>query len=1036
MINTKREIRRIVILNCSTNHMFSIFLLFSFFLTFEYCSARDTITINNSLKDEGVNTIISAGENFELGFFTPNGSSISRRYVGIWYYKLNPQTVVWVANRNNPLRDSGGAFAVAEDGNLRVLDKSGKSYWGTNLERSSSLHRTVKLLDNGNLIVCNEDQESHSVKILWQSFANPTDTFLPGMKMDETIALTSWTSNEDPAPGNFSFVQDQGEKNQYIIWKRSLRYWKSSVIGKLVGTSEMSSAISYFLSNFTLKISPNNSVPFITSSLYIDTRMVMTHWGQLQYLKLDSEKIWSLFWVEPRDRCSVFNACGNFGSCNSKYDSMCKCLPGFLPNSIESWNAGEYSGGCSRKTNACGEDAKSDTFLSLKMMKVGNPDSQFNAKNEVECKSECLNNCHCYAYSYEDTEKGSQGDSDNAVCWIWSEDLNNLQEEYEHGYDLYVRVAFSDIESTRRSCRTCGTNFIPYPLSTGPKCGDPMYFSFYCNTSSGQLDFENPGGTYQVISINPETQKFLIHINGLSKCEGQSSWDKLLRLDRSSPFHLTDNCYADPSTFTSGAPMKHGIELELSWEEPLEPICSSMLDCMEWPNSTCNTTGDGNKRCLCTTNFLWDGFKLNCTLEGSHSYQTDKHMSLLEIIVVTLTTMVILILLSSTLAYIYLRKRRQENTQESRGYVKKKSGINLYGSEKYIRDMIESGRFKEDDAQAIDIPHFHLESILDATNNFANVNKLGQGGFGPVYKGKFPGGQEMAVKRLSSFSGQGLEEFKNEVVLIAKLQHRNLVKLLGYCLEGDEKMLIYEYMPNRSLDAFIFDRKQCGLLDWDMRLKIILGIARGLLYLHEDSRLRIIHRDLKASNILLDEEMNPKISDFGLARIFGGKETAANTERVVGTYGYMSPEYALDGHFSVKSDVFSFGVMVLEIISGKRNTGFYQVEHELSLLGYAWHLWKVDRVLDFMDQTLSDTWNADECLKYVNVGLLCLQEDPNERPTMSNVVFMLSSESNTLPSPKEPAFVLRRCLSSRASTSSKVETFSRNELTVTLEKGR
>ncbi|OIW05919.1 hypothetical protein TanjilG_07195 [Lupinus angustifolius] len=867
MINTKGEIRRIVILNCYTNHMFSIFLLFSFFITFEYCSARDTITINNSLKDEGVNTIISAGENFELGFFTPNGSSISRRYVGIWYYKLNPQTVVWVANRNNPLRDSGGAFVVAEDGNLRVLDKNGKSYWGTNLERSSSLHRTVKLLDNGNLIVCNGDQESHSVKILWQSFANPTDTFLPGMKMDETIGLTSWTSNEDPAPGNFSFEQDQGEKNQYIIWKRSLRYWKSSVIGKLVGTSEMSSAISYFLSNFTLKISPNNSVPFITSSLYSDTRMVMTHWGQLQYLKLDSQKIWSLVWVEPRDRCSVFNACGNFGSCNSKYDSMCKCLPGFMPNSIESWNAGEYSGGCSRKTNVCSEDAKSDTFLSLKMMKVGNPDSQFNAKNEVECKSECLNNCHCYAYSYEDTEKGSQGDSDSAVCWIWSEDLNNLQEEHEHGCDLHVRVAFSDIE-------------------------------------------------------------------------------------------------------------------------------------------------------------------------GNHSYQTDKHMSLLEIIVVTLTALVILILLSSTVTYIYLRKRNQENTQESRGYVKKKSGINMYGSEKYIRDMIESGRFKEDDAQAIDIPHFHLESILDATNNFANVNKLGQGGFGPVYKGKFPGGQEMAVKRLSSCSGQGLEEFKNEVVLIAKLQHRNLVKLLGYCLEEDEKMLIYEYMPNRSLDAFIFDRKRCGLLDWDMRLKIILGIARGLLYLHEDSRLRIIHRDLKASNILLDEEMNPKISDFGLARIFGGKETAANTERVVGTYGYMSPEYALDGHFSVKSDVFSFGVVVLEIISGKRNTGFYQVEHELSLLGYAWHLWKVDRVLDFMDQTLSDTCNADECLKYVNVGLLCLQEDPNERPTMSNVVFMLSSESNTLPSPKEPAFVLRRCLSSRASTSSKMETFSRNELTVTLENGR
>lgn len=198
------------------HHMLSIFLLCSFFFTFEHCSARDTITTNNFLQDEGGNILISAGEKFELGFFTPNGSSSSRRYVGIWYYKLNPQTVVWVANRDNPLPDSRGALAIAEDGNLRVLDRSGRSYWGTNLERSSSLHRTMKLMGSGNLIVSHEDQESHSVKILQQSFANPTDALLPGMKMDETIALTSWTSHEDPVAGIFSFEQDQGE-NHYII---------------------------------------------------------------------------------------------------------------------------------------------------------------------------------------------------------------------------------------------------------------------------------------------------------------------------------------------------------------------------------------------------------------------------------------------------------------------------------------------------------------------------------------------------------------------------------------------------------------------------------------------------------------------------------------------------------------------------------------------------------------------------------------------------------------------------------------------------
>ncbi|KAK9218934.1 hypothetical protein WN943_007573 [Citrus x changshan-huyou] len=197
-----------------------------------------------------------------------------------------------------------------------------------------------------------------------------------------------------------------------------------------------------------------------------------------------------------------------------------------------------------------------------------------------------------------------------------------------------------------------------------------------------------------------------------------------------------------------------------------------------------------------------------------------------------------------------------------------------------------------------EFPIFPLGLALEATNHFSHENKLGEGGFGPVYKGILADGKEIAVKRLSRSSGQGLQEFKNEVTLIAKLQHKNLVRLLGCCLDGNELLLIYEYMPNKSLDLFLFDSTKGAQLDWKRRISIINGIARGLLYLHEDSRLRVIHRDLKTSNVLLDHEMNPKISDFGMARIFSGNQNEANTNRVVGTYGYMAPEYAMEGVFS------------------------------------------------------------------------------------------------------------------------------------------
>ncbi|GMP59258.1 hypothetical protein CsSME_00022611 [Camellia sinensis var. sinensis] len=226
---------------------------------------------------------------------------------------------------------------------------------------------------------------------------------------------------------------------------------------------------------------------------------------------------------------------------------------------------------------------------------------------------------------------------------------------------------------------------------------------------------------------------------------------------------------------------------------------------------------------------------------------------------------------------------------------------------------------------------FSLETLVSATKDFHPNHKLGQGGFGPVYKGRLSDGREIAVKKLSQSSNQGKKEFTNEAKLLARVQHRNVVNLLGYCAHGAEKLLVYEYVANESLDKLLFKSGRHDALDWKRRYDIIAGIARGLLYLHEDSHSVIIHRDIKASNILLDDKWVPKIADFGMARLFPEDQTHVNT-RVAGTNGYMAPEYVMNGHLSVKADVFSFGVVILELISGQKNSTFNRSLDDQNLL--------------------------------------------------------------------------------------------------------
>ncbi|XVF59024.1 hypothetical protein PTKIN_Ptkin07bG0240800 [Pterospermum kingtungense] len=406
---------------------------------------------------------------------------------------------------------------------------------------------------------------------------------------------------------------------------------------------------------------------------------------------------------------------------------------------------------------------------------------------------------------------------------------------------------------------------------------------------------------------------------------------------------------------------------------------------------------------------------------------TNTKKGLLEkkgVLAVVIVFAALIFLMAVTFLYWLVRRQRG----------KRRRTQNAFRSTLSLKDTL-GGKEIDESRRNADFPFFDLKTIAAATNNFSSDNKLGRGGFGSVYRGVLFNGEEIAVKRLSKNSGQGIEEFKNEIVLIAKLQHRNLVRMLGCCIEGEEKMLIYEYLPNKSLDSIIFDESKRSLLDWKMRFEIICGVARGMLYLHQDSRLRIIHRDLKASNVLLDGAMNPKISDFGMARIFGGDQIEGNTNRVVGTYGYMSPEYAMEGLFSMKSDVYSFGVLLLEIVTGRKNSGYYPDSPSLNLVGHVWDLWKNEKAKEIVDSALlGDSYPADEVLRCIQIGLLSVQEHATDRPMMSAIVFMLGNET-ALPFPKQPAFIVKKGPKGEGIWSSE-KTSSVNNVTITMLQAR
>jgi len=439
-----------------SSNMGTVFIFFNLYTSWlllcssQLCLAGDTLNTGQKiLSNEILTNLVSAGKVFELGFFTPGSTGGSQRYLGIWYHmqegsqQPQKQTVVWVANRDSPVAvGSIGVFQIAEDGSLEVVDTLANEYWSSSKKHFLSLtpkNRTVKLMDSGNLVLY--DDENMVVK-LWESFENPTDTFLPGMKMDRKLTLTSWKAVDNPGRGNFSFKMET-EDDRFIISNGEQIHWESEEYGplnfepKFDQVDDISSEVYHLLTNLSSFI-PNN------------TRLLLDKEGVLQWVDNLLEGELSVSWKQPKTDCLKYNFCGNFSSCNDN-DKVCKCLPGFDEDySQEGDSIQPNKLNCTRRKPAtCNRNDMA--FLNLTMIKTRRPDKKLSLEHEENCTSLCLDMCphpKCLAYSYAPLPTDHPRSVVPLNCWIWTHSLTTLKEEYTDWDDdrrLIVIVDKSDI---------------------------------------------------------------------------------------------------------------------------------------------------------------------------------------------------------------------------------------------------------------------------------------------------------------------------------------------------------------------------------------------------------------------------------------------------------------------------------------------------------------------------------------------------------------------------------------------------------------
>ncbi|XP_010935377.3 wall-associated receptor kinase-like 20 [Elaeis guineensis] len=612
---------------------------------------------------------------------------------------------------------------------------------------------------------------------------------------------------------------------------------------------------------------------------------------------------------------------------------------------------------------------------------------------------------------------------------------------------LLTFLLLSLLSSSQRTCPRCGTMEVPYPLSTNPSCGDPNY-SLLCDPYKHKLHFNAlNGSTYLVLRIQPLAQRMVLQPSPLlpGTCITQDMpKSEGLWLNQSLPFNVTSSntifffncsprllisplnctttslchryleamrrvdpkseleCASGPGpccTFIAGGmPSAYQIRLhssgcrafrsvlhldperppseweeglEIQWASPPEPTCRSQNDCSQ--SSSCSATrgGGGVRRCLCNKGYHWDGTAATCLRNARHSHSFTKVL----IIKVVMGVLGFFFFLTVIVVIMITRYGKLSNRSK---IVKERENM--------IKASGRSARM------------FGWKEVRKATKGFSKETILGSGGFGEVYKGVLEDGTPVAVKSAKVGNLKSTQQVLNEVGILSLVNHKNLVRLLGCCVESQQPLMIYEYIPNGTLYKHLHMRDE-AILDWKTRLKIALQTAEALAYLHSSAHVPIYHRDVKSTNILLDQELNAKVSDFGLSRLAQPGLSHVST-CAQGTLGYLDPEYYRNYQLTDKSDVYSFGVVLLELLTSKKVIDFSRETDDVNLAEYVKQRAKDGAAMEVIDKRLFGADAKVGVLKttelFLELSIACLREKKEERPCMKEVAEVLQYIIETL----------------------------------------